>query len=456
MGRWLAVVVMAMSGMAQAQAPADDRALSGGASTVFVRDSEAYSQPLPGLDRETTAALNMGRRLFRHVWPVAPTSRRGPDGLGPLFNRNACSGCHVKDGRGRPPARPGGPMKSMLIRLGVPGAGPHGGPKPHPVYGGQLQDKAIPGVAREGLARITYEPRQVRLEDGTMVALRRPRIDITDPGYGPLGAVLISSRLAPAVFGLGLIEAVDDATLIALADPDDADGDGISGKVNWVWDAVDRRLAVGRFGWKARRPSLRQQIAAALRDDMGVTSPVFPDAPCSDAQTDCLAAPGGSLPELSGEALDRLVLYLRALAVPARRDLDDPAARRGARIFDDIGCAACHQSPLVTGRRVGLAPLAGQLIRPYSDFLLHDMGPGLADGLREFDATGGEWRTAPLWGIGLAEQVAGHAFFLHDGRARDLTEAILWHGGEAKAAARAFRGLSRADRDALVAFLRSL
>lgn len=416
----------------------------GGGATASESDDAAFSRPLPGLDRETSIGVGLGRRLFRHVWPPArPGARLGADrldGLGPLFNRNACSGCHVKDGRGRPPA-PGARTKSMVVRLSLPGAGPRGGPRPHPSYGVQLQDKAVPGVDPEGRVSIAYRETEVRLGDGATVALRAPTVSITQPRSGPLDGVLLSARVAPAIFGLGLIAALDDGALTALADPDDADGDGISGRLNRVWDAARGRPAIGRFGWKAGQPTLRQQITDALREDIGVTTPTRPDA---------LRAP-----ELDAAGVDDLVLYVRTLAVPPRRRLDDPKVRRGARLFADIGCGGCHAARLVTGAS-DLAALSRRIIHPFSDFLLHDMGAGLADGRPEFAASGREWRTAPLWGLGLIETVNGHGLLLHDGRARGPVEAILWHGGEAQAARDAFAALAKADRDALVAFLKSL
>ncbi len=412
----------------------------GGASTASESDDAAFSRPVPGLDRETLVRVGFGRRLFRHVWPPVRPGADRLDGLGPLFNRNACSGCHVKDGRGRPSA-PGARTKSMVVRLSLPGAGPRGGPKPHPFYGVQLQDKVVPGFDPEGRVSITYRETEVRLGDGATVALRTPTVSIVEPRHGPLDGVLLSARVAPAVFGLGLIAALDDGALAALADPGDADGDGISGRLNRVWDAARGRPAIGRFGWKAGQPTLRQQVTKALREDIGVTTPTRPDA---------LGAP-----ELDAAGVDDLVLYLRALAVPARRRLDDREVQRGERLFTGIGCGGCHVARLVTGAS-NIAALSRQTIHPYSDFLLHDMGAPLADGRPEFAASGREWRTAPLWGLGLIETVNGPGVVRHDGRARGPVEAILWHGGEAQAARDAFAALAKADRDAIVAFLKSL
>ncbi|HEX9648783.1 MAG TPA: di-heme oxidoredictase family protein, partial [Alphaproteobacteria bacterium] len=274
--------------------------------------------------------------------------------------------------------------------------------------------------------------------------------------FGPLGDdAMLSPRVAPATIGLGLLEAVPEATILALADPADADGDGVSGRPNRVAGEVGGGIALGRFGWKANQPSLRRQNAAAALGDIGLTSTLFPDENCAAPQDACRAAKSGGAPELSDAFLDKLTLYTRLLAVPRQRGADAEPVRHGEQLFRAAGCAACHMPTLVTGAHP-LAELAGQVIHPFTDLLLHDMGEGLADGRPDFAATGREWRTAPLWGLGLVETVNGHTYFLHDGRARNLAEAILWHGGEAEAARERFRALPRGDREALLAFLRSL
>jgi CxxC motif-containing protein (DUF1111 family) len=249
---------------------------------------------------------------------------------------------------------------------------------------------------------------------------------------------------------------VDQATIEASADPDDADSDGISGRVNRVWDPVTGQQAIGRFGWKANTPNLYTQVAAAAHGDMGLTTSVFPQDNCPTAQTACAEAHIADAPELDDARLETLVLYARSLGVPAKRDIHDPATHRGAEIFDDIGCAACHTLILATGSDPALPELANITIQPYTDLLLHDMGEGLADGRPDYAASGREWRTPPLWGIGLVQRVNMHNNFLHDGRARGLMEAVLWHGGEAQIARDAVIELSRSDRDALLAFLASL
>ncbi|MBL27571.1 MAG: thiol oxidoreductase [Rhodospirillaceae bacterium] len=433
-----------------------DMALLGGTTTIFRTSREAFSAPASNLDSKSVRTFMFGRHLFRRNWIIAPASVEDLDGLGPLFNRVSCSGCHFKDGRGEPPEKQDALMKSMLVRLSIPGESPVGGPNPHPVYGDQLNDRAILGVPKEGRAAITYEERAGTYGDGTPYSLRYPTVDVVDLGYGPLGDdVMISPRVAPAVIGMGLLEAIPEKTLRDLADPDDADGDGISGRVNMVWDEAAQKRVPGRLGWKSNQPTVRQQIAGAFLGDMGLTTSLFGTQNCGETQTECQSAPNGGEPEVDDTRMDALELYIQTLAVPARRDLDDPVAQHGEQLFTDIGCGACHTPTLKTGEHQ-VAALSDQTIHPYSDLLVHNMGEELGDGRPDFEAQGDEWRTAPLWGIGLVPTVNGHRYFLHDGRARGFAEAILWHGGEAEKSREAFRTLSAEDRDALVRFLETL
>ncbi len=432
-------------------------AFSAGTATVFSNTEQAFSAPLFTLDPDSLRAFAFGRHLFRRNWTVAPDAAESFDGLGPTFNRISCNGCHIRDGRGRPPSRPDEPMRSMLVRLSIPGVAENGGPVPHPVYGLQLQDKGIEGVAAEGRVTIRHRLIEGSFADGTAYQLREPVYAFADMAYGPLGEdTLYSPRVAPATYGLGLLEAVEESVILAAADPDDADGDGISGRPNIVWNPETGVTDLGRFGWKANTPSLSIQVAAAANGDMGITSVLFPNSNCPPAQRDCAIAPNGGAPEMDRASLDMLVVYARALSVPARRDPHDPKVERGGDIFAASGCGACHTPAMTTGRAPALPQLAGQEIYPYTDMLLHDMGDGLADGRPDFAASGREWRTPPLWGIGLVQRVNLHRQFLHDGRARGLMEAILWHGGEAEASRDAVVAMAKDDRDALLAFLRSL
>ena len=328
---------------------------------------------------------------------------------------------------------------------------------PEPVYGGQLQDMSVPGVEPEGKVRIEYDSQSVTLADGTLVELHKPRLLITNLGYGEMHPeVQFSARVAPPMIGLGLLEAIPEAAILANADPDDRDGDGIRGVPNRVWDEALGKTVIGRFGWKAGQPNLNQQNVHAFSGDMGLTTSLLPHDDCTEAQATCRAMPNGGEPEVSDNILRTVLFYARNLAVPARRGVDDLEVRRGKQLFHDAGCQKCHIPSYVTAADAAEPELANQTIRPYTDMLLHDMGEGLADDRPEFEASGRQWRTPPLWGIGLTETVNGHTRFLHDGRARNLLEAILWHGGEAESARQAVIDFDASERGALLAFLNSL
>ncbi|MEA2142989.1 MAG: hypothetical protein QOI64_1419 [Solirubrobacteraceae bacterium] len=430
---------------------AGDRAKSGGAGTVDDATGFAFALALETLPAKDRRAFAVGNSFFNRNWVRAPASTTGRDGLGPTFNAQSCSSCHLHDGRGRPPVDERDPERGLLLRLSV-------GDPPQPVrlYGSQLQDRAIAGVPAEGRIRITTTPRRGRYGDGTPFELRAPHYTIADRAFGPLPEDLqISPRVAPGVFGVGLLEAVPERTILDRADPADEDGDGISGRANRVADARTRTRALGRFGWKANVPTVEQQNAGAFNGDIGITSPIFSDENCPLGQRACGRARTGGRQEIDAGKLARVTFYTRTLAVPARRDVGERATDAGERLFRQLGCDACHLPELRTGDS-DVAGLSDQLIRPYTDLLLHDMGSGLADGRPDGLASGSEWRTAPLWGIGLVSVVNGHTRFLHDGRARNLTEAILWHGGEAHPARERFRRLPVRERRELVTFLESL
>lgn len=439
-----------------ALAPEAGEELSGGQATVFDTTPNAFSLPVPGLEREQRLLFFVGNSFFNQNWVTAPASTTARDGLGPLFNAHSCASCHFKDGRGRPPAADGELSTGLLLRLSVPGATAHGAPQPEPIYGGQLQDQAIMGLATEGTVSVTYDDVPFPLADGTVVVLRRPAYTIENLAYGDLAPeTMISPRVANQMIGVGLLEAVPEEDIVAAADPDDRDGDGISGRANYVWDYLNERVALGRFGWKANEPSVAQQTAGAFLGDIGITTPLFADNNCGDDAADCRAAPNGGAPEIDPDDFDKVVLYAGSLAVPARRAWDDPVVLQGKALFNEIGCAGCHTPLLTTGVHPTIPTLSNQTIRPYTDLLLHDMGEGLADGRPDFLATGSEWRTPPLWGLGLITTVNGHTNLLHDGRARDAQEAILWHGGEGEAARDNFARLDAGQRAALLRFLDS-
>ena len=422
----------------------------GGETTIDDAGADAFTRLAPNAPDERRKDFNLGSRLFAIEWVPFPNAVKIFDGLGPSFNHEACSGCHVANGRGRPPETRGAPMDTMLVRLSAVDADSTA--PAHPSYGDQLNDRAIPGVSPEARAMIDHEKIAGVYGDGMPYTLLRPQLSFADPAFGTLDGVLTSPRVAQAVIGLGLLEAVPEATLAALADPDDADGDGISGRIN----RLDEEGTVGRFGWKANAPDLRHQSAAAAIGDMGLTTTLFPDQNCPPPQAACIGAAAEDGPEISDPFLDRIVTAMRTLAVPAQRSAGDAEVIAGFAAFGRFGCNGCHIPALMTDGSASLPELRNQTFHPFTDLLLHDMGEGLADGRPDHDASGSEWRTAPLWGLGLVPTVNGHDRLLHDGRARGFAEAILWHGGEAEAAKEAFRNADKADRDALVAFLRSL
>jgi CxxC motif-containing protein (DUF1111 family) len=447
----------------------------GATSRGSTSTANAFSLSSGNMDFKRELDFKIGNAIFRKSWISAPSSTDASDGLGPFFNSRACQNCHLKDGRGHPPFSSDVPddSGSMLVRLSIPAATEEEKDRiaahsvnsiPDPTYGGQLQDRSIQGIAAEGKLKIAYKERKVELPDGETVSLRVPAYSLVDLANGPANpGLMISPRVAPPMIGLGLLEAVPEEQILANADPDDAHKDGISGKPNRVWARQHDKVMLGRFGWKAGVPTIAQQAAEAFAGDIGLSTTMmpFPSGDCTEKEKTCLDAPNGNSPkyqnvEVGDELFNLVTFYSQNLAVPARRKPDDPQVLKGKELFYAAGCASCHQPKFVTGDVPGQPHLSHQLIWPYTDMLLHDMGEGLADGRPEGAATGSEWRTPPLWGIGLSETVSGHTLFLHDGRARNLTEVILWHGGEAVASRDRFAALSKAGRDALLAFVNSL
>jgi CxxC motif-containing protein (DUF1111 family) len=412
-----------------------DEVRQGGDTTVFDRTRLAFRQPATNLDETQRFRFQAGRSPFDFRWI--------PPKLGPLFNNDACLGCHGGNGRGLAVFGVGPEALSQaLVRVSLTEGEPAepGGPVPVPGLGLQLQDHATSGLP-EARITLTWQPFEIAYGDGELVLLREPRLDVRLPDGSPLPAnVRMSLRQPQPLIGLGLLEAIEEDTLRALEDPDDADGDGISGRVNIVWDRIHGRAAIGRFGWKANTPTLDLQVAAAFDGDLGLSSRVFPESV--------------GMYDVHDGQLDDTTFFTSTIAVPAAEPRD-AEARRGRALFDDYGCASCHVPTLVTGpHRFGV--LGRQRIHAYTDLLLHDMGDLLTDARPDFLAEGTEWRTPPLWGIGLTQHVQPGTTFLHDGRARTLAEAILWHGGEGQAAREAFRTAPRLDREALLAFLRTL
>ncbi len=452
------------AGNAELLAPA---ALSAGSFTTAESGASAFSIPVAMLDKEQMEQYLKGREQFNEAWVVAPEPD-GVWGLGPTFNEDRCAHCHVNNGRAKAPEHDEEGARGLLVRLSIPGQTREGAPNPHPAYGDQLQNRGIAGrVPAEGRLVFTYRTREVRLEDGEIVALREPQMQFADLQFGELGpATMMSARIAPAMIGLGLLEAVPEETILALAA--DQQKQGLRGRPNYVWDYENGRTVLGRFGWKANQPNLRQQTAAAFFTDIGATSHFFPEENCPAPQLQCLDLPSASKcggqggctgnyrPEVVPSRLKNISFYLQTLAVPARRNPADAQVQRGEALFAQARCSACHVPRLETGSHAAIAAGAHQVIHAYTDLLLHDMGEALADGRPDFRAGERDWRTPPLWGIGLIPTVNGHSTLLHDGRARNVTEAILWHGGEAQASREAFGALTKVERAALVKFVESL
>lgn len=436
--------------------------MQGGAGTQITHiDRNAYSQETTTLSFERLQTFKLGNAMFNKFWVASPSSTQASDGLGPFFNARACQSCHIKDGRGQLPVSHE-KTASLVLQL----KNNHNGQwVADPIYGSQFHTSAVPGIKAEGLVTIVTEPLIRTFTDGTTHTLQRPVYKLQDLAYGELDPnTKISPRLAPAVMGLGLLEAIDPTHILAYADTDDSNGDGISGRPNYQKN-VDGQNTLGRFGHKAAMSSIHEQNVHALFTDMGLSSSGKsldnPHGDCTSAQTFCQSLAHGDQPRLGkGEAPDQVVdlitFYAQNLAVPARRNVSELAVLKGKSLFYGSGCTGCHVPKHVTMRETEQEELQFQLIWPYTDLLLHDMGDNLADNAGEGEANGREWRTAPLWGIGLAKTVNPNTSFLHDGRANTLLDAVLWHGGEAQNSLNKVLAMSKKDRKSLILFLESL
>ena len=441
---------------------------TGGETTVWATGQNAFSFPAANLSDAERTRFVIGNSFFKRNWVEAPASTQARDGLGPHFVARSCGACHLFDGRGEPPPwqrglSPDEPL-SLLIRLSVPGSDEHGGPRHDPVYGDQLNTSAVQGVKPEGRVRLRWQAVKGRFADGTPYTLQKPEYIIDRLAYGPLAkGAMTSPRIAPQLIGVGLLEAIPEREILANAEAQRALPGPIKGQANRVWDAFGQREMLGRFGWKANVASIAHQTAGAFHGDIGITSALFPQETCTPRQKDCLAAPNGSLngqPEIEDKTFDAVVFYQATLAPPARRQAGDAQVLRGQQLFQQAQCAVCHRPSYTTGEapfpRLSSPALRGQTIHPYTDLLLHDMGDALADHRPDFLANGRQWRTPPLWGIGLIKDVNGHTRLLHDGRADGVLEAILWHGGEAQGSVDQVLKFKEADRQALVKFVESL
>jgi len=433
------------------------QANSGGATTIHEVNRNAFSQPAANLDVQRRGEFFIGNAFFNSAWIVAPATAGARDGLGPLFNARSCDQCHNNDGRGAPPLKPDERPVALVFQFATPTPGSNNEPGSDPHYGGNLNPFAIGDIPAEGTVRTEVREVGGTFADGERYTLLAPIYTFEALAYRELSPdTKFSPRIAPSVFGVGLLEAIPEAQILERSDPDDTNRDGISGRANHVWDHVAKRVVIGRLGWKANQPDIAHQTAGAFSSEIGMTTSLRPDANCTNIQIACLDAPDGGSPEISDEIFGRIVEYQRMLAVPARRNLESPDVRKGAKLFVSAGCAACHRPTFTTDDVPGAPWLSKQTIHPFTDMLLHDMGEQLADGRADFEASGTEWRTPPLWGMGLQRAVNGHTRFMHDGRARDASEAILWHGGEAEPARELYRKMSKIERQALLEFLNSL
>ncbi len=458
----------------------------GGDTGIAITSSESYSKPSSNLPASRKGNFFIGNAFFKQPWVIAPASTDSRDGLGALFNVAACQSCHVKDGRGHAPMTSRDDADSLLIRLAMPATTDEQRHQlqssliekvAHPMYGGQLQDRGIQGVPAEARVSVKWTDKPVTFADGHIETLRAPTFTLTNPGYGAFDEeLMVSPRIALPMIGLGLLEQIPDADIKNQAVSASKDSSAISGKFNWVMDPQTGKTALGRFGWKAGQTKLVTQNQSAFNEDMGLTSNIRPLESCTPLQTACLKATigadqqGNNKPpvEVSDEVVKFVEFYTRNLAVPHRREADSELVLAGKEHFYDMGCQSCHtpryQLPKTDDDRL---EQHGQVIYPYTDLLLHDMGDDLADrtiagklppkdAQVEFLANSYEWRTPALWGIGLAQTVDPQATFLHDGRARTLIEAVLWHGGEAKAQQQKVLKLDKKGRAELNAFLQSL
>ncbi|WP_298155575.1 di-heme oxidoredictase family protein [Flavobacterium sp.] len=427
----------------------EERVDAGGETTIYSTTTNAYSSPAPNLTGAEYDNHFEGDLLFEATFVTAPATVN--PGLGSIYNNSACINCHPRDGRAKHPTDVNS-ANGLLVRASIFGTDEHGGPVAVPGFGLQIQNRAISGYAPEAAYTVSYTTQTETFADGTTVVLRKPTIALSNPYTSLPGGVMLSTRLGTPIFGLGLLEEIPETNILAQQDLSDADGDGISGKANYVWNPFTLRTELGRFGWKANTASIIVQCASAYVEDMGITNPIF-TLETGHGQTN--GGIPGLEPEVTMETLEKIALYCKTLGVPAARNTDKPSVKRGARLFEQLECAKCHTPKQVTGNSSIIA-LRNQTFYPYTDLLVHDMGEGLADNRPDFMATGTEWKTRPLWGIGLTNLVNGHTDFLHDGRAKNVEEAILWHGGEAEKSKTKYKNLNATQRSELLEFINSL
>jgi len=423
-----------------------------------VNDKQAFMQTRKGLSYEAQDKLVMGKSFFTIPWVEGPASTTARDGLGPLFSANTCIHCHPHNGAGVAVNEDGTIRRSLLLRLS------HGksdnttlkktvGFEPDSTYGAQLSRHGNAKVKAEGEAHVVYIERKGSYPDGSTYSLRHPSYSVTHKMYGDFDKeTVLTPRIGPALVGLGALEEIAEEDILRYEDVEDKNGDGISGKANYVFNPESNETELGRFTWKASAATVKQQTAGAAHNDMGLSNPLFPFANCTSKQKECLEADkfgrskGKYLLDMPEHRLDAVAFYVSHLAIPKQRE--SYKHKEGKKLFETLNCTACHVPSHKT--------TSGVTIEPYTDLLVHDMGQALADGRSEFLASGFEWRTAPLWSIGLYDKVSGQANYLHDGRARNIEEAILWHGGEAQQSKEAFMALTQQEREKVLAFLKSI
>lgn len=423
----------------------ESRVRAGGETTVETATANAFAFPSANLSDEAEALHNAGDVEFEAQFVSAPAAVNG--GLGPIFNNHSCESCHPANGR----------SQQVLAHVSTPGLDAKGRPRPVEGFGTTLEDRALAGRENEADLNVTYHDSTVTLSGGETVTLRVPSYSVDDPYRSFPDEAQVSPRAPLPVIGLGLLEAVPARVLEQWAREQASDGDAVSGEVNRVWNRTEQEMQIGRFGWKALEPSLREQTASAYHLDMGITSPLRPTESGAGQSGHEEADSLDNDPEVTYQTVKEATFYVQSLGVPARRNLGKSMVQQGRDLFGKIGCATCHRPTAESGQLEGVPSVSNQRFAPYTDLLLHDMGAALADGRPIFDASGREWRTPPLWGLGLRQLVQGHNTLLHDGRARSIREAILWHGGEAEPARERFRTkLTKEEREALLKFLRSL
>lgn len=462
--------------------------LPGGETTVSYKPFASFVLSASNINQELKAKFHAAKALANQPWVKAPSSTTARDGLGPIYNARTCLTCHVNGGKGFIPSDNKTALTSTLVRLSIlpsfsdldPSTQKNllktRGALPHPVYGDQIQSQSVslahqlrhsqkPGtlkhdVAPEAYIYINWDEETFIYPDQSQVSLRSPELDFQSLGYGALGDnALFSIRVAPTLHGMGLISLVSDQDILSLSNESDTNQDGISGRPNQVWNVETQRTELGRFGLKSNKPTLDMIVAGAFANDIGINNPLEPQQPCTSLQPSCSRIPNGNDEdgfELPAELLQLVVNFNHNVAPVERRNPNNKDVLNGRELFYQSGCHQCHNPSFTTPKSVEFPHLSEQVIWPYSDFLLHDMGPDLADSRPDFLATGNEWRTPPLWGIGLLSEVNGMSTLLHDGRARTIEEAILWHGGEAEKVKNRFVNLEKQDRDSLVQFVNSL